>query len=331
MSRNISDLFGIDSNYRWTIIKRSAMAVIVVGILLMLANVSIQILPIWAGLAGTVAYFGQIFTYSQENPIRGSLKSWRSYGFAFPASVFATVAILACVAYRSAIPVQAAVINWRLGSISNDVGTPSKRSSNELRGIASAIAAARKQNIPIRPDIENRIRAMLVSSNSDSPNYWSAAGALVSYQSPEPHDLPDCFTTKPEHLTWKPIAPEAPSGAPPPDQVTYSDCRLDLNSGFVASEFNVSTPTNAVSIVCQRCEVVYSGGSLPISRAKGFVNLLFNDCSFSLQEPANSPEEKGLISTILHADDPKHVHYVAAGKVIPSPNGDVIVPSGVTP
>jgi hypothetical protein len=327
MRRSISNLFDDDSDVRWTLMRRTMVFTVAFGAVLMLASFSIQVVSIWTCLAGTVAYFGQVIAYCRGKQFRSSSRTVHKYGIASRVTAFAFVGILALIMYDSSAPVQAAVINWKLASIHENMQVKPQMVSKQLHGIASAITVAREQRIFIKPELENRVRAALIESNSDSPGYWSAAGALVSYQSPPPRVLPNCFETTPKHLTWKELGAQPHlSIPPPPDQVTYSACRLDLDSYISASEFKVETPTNEVSIVCQSCDVVYSGGPLPIANAKGFVNLIFNDCSFTLKAFDDSPRgAKSLISEILRAADPKHISYVAAGSVIHTAGGDQVI------
>jgi len=153
--------------------------------------------------------------------------------------------------------------------------------------------------------------AQVVQRNPELPEAWQAAAQLVSYESPQSDmNVPNCVNITPSQLSWVPVSPRFPGdqGTPPPHQFTLTHCHLDLDAPIDSSHFSPIGPPESFTIVCDRCVVTYSGGHIPLLGLKGYVNLIFNNCTFIFSSSGEPPPNgKSLIHTVLTSPNIEHV------------------------
>lgn len=250
-------------------------------------------------------------------------KEWSGFGTFVGVAIIVGTQWTAYVEFRTTTNMTIGGIEKRLTSMEGQLAktvVTSHASLNPaqfvrtLPDLGPSLATIRQQKVSVPRDIISSIRDELMATDSNSPGFWPATAELVNYRSPtigNPQN--DCAQTKPEHLIWKQLDHPGAVGTPPPDQVKFSNCRLDLDLPFPASVIS-PTQTDAVSIVCEYCKITYSGGKIPLLSLRGYVNLIFDDCSFVISASRESPERaKDLIIAALRSEDEKTISYSYSG------------------
>jgi len=247
------------------------------------------------------------------------LKSWSLPGAAVAIAIFVILQWTAYVEFRTTTNLTFGNIEKRLAGIEGQLAkivVTSHASLNPaqfvdtLPDLGPSLATLRQGNVSVPRDVVSAIRSQLIATIPNAPGFWPATAELVNYRSPMiPINLRECARTVPEHLTWRPLDHPEAAGAGPPDQVKFSNCHLDLDLPFPASVIS-PTNTDAVSIVCEHCKITYTGGKVPLLSLRGYVNLIFNDCSFAIRASSDSPERaKRLIAAALTSEDEKSISY----------------------
>jgi len=324
MKPQFDDFFLENSPERWRVIRRSILYTFGVATFMLSLGSSPDSTSVAAAIIAVVSYYGQLNTSQKRlaasRPVL-EVFSWRT---ALAPVCYAALGVFClCMLVRSPGVVDAAVVKWRIKTVEAHLDKTVSSSGPPLAKLTKQMTAARQQNIPIGPAVQREIRESLAAAtNLQLPGYLPAAGALINYGSPRLEgNPPDCLDTAPEHLYWRPLDPGSPISGAPPDQLKFTSCRLNLDSPDFAERFQPKTQNDAISLVCDKCQVVYNGGDLPVAKLKGFVNLIFTDCAFAVNLTDNSPvEARGLVSAILSSPDINHVNYIAAGKDIWSGN-----------
>jgi hypothetical protein len=319
--REITDeLFSANSSERWHIIFRSIFYTFLAASSLLLLGVSPEVSSFLAAGVASVSYYGQVNRFAEGVGTTHKGSEINHFHALSVASYAILVIFIVVITLRSPAAVEAAVVKWRIAAINRSLGGSQGSAGQQLPALASALTTARRHDTRIRPAVQREIGDSLAAARSlNLPGYLPAAGAFINYQSAElVPGLPNCLETVPEHLTWQPLGDlGSPDVNPPPDQIKFARCHLALDSPIFAQEFHPKTQTDALSLVCEKCEITYDGGELPIAKVKGYVNLIFTDCAFIVHLRDDSPgEAKGLVSAILNSPDTNNVHYIAAGKDI---------------
>ncbi len=173
-----------------------------------------------------------------------------------------------------------------------------------LPEVSTVLTVATTENVP-RPDLTlNAIRANLVRSKPQSPGFWGAAGAVITYQSgPGSDALPDCLATPPS------VTPSTP---PPTIPITdfpavYQNCQIELDSVEAAMKKNFFLRL----VEFRNCTVIYRGGQFAFPEG-GYWR--FVDCSFELlvKQPPAAPGQK-FIHSLLAAQDLRSVKISISG------------------
>lgn len=178
-----------------------------------------------------------------------------------------------------------------------------------LPELGTALSVVRTRNIDLPKKQVLAIRDNLVAISDRSPGFWQTATELIRYEAKPIGVAEDCARTNPEHLKWLPIDHPEYKGEPPPDQIRFRGCRLNLDAPLPSSAIR-ATQTDAVSIVCEDCTVHYSGGGSSILLTRKWVGLIFKDCAFDFSASDSSPDQgKNLITTVLSAPSIGDVSY----------------------
>jgi hypothetical protein len=317
------ELFGTNSSGRWRVINSSIIYTFLAASLSLIMGVSPEKTAVLAAAVAAASYCVQLRRLLERGSEAHKQSGTANYPLAFSMAAYGVLAMfLVLVVSRSPTSVEAEVINWRVAGLARALGDDRGNAGRPLPALASALTEAQRHGQRIQPSMQREINASLVAASKlNLPGYLPASAALIDYQSPKSvSELPDCLQTLPEQLSWYPFGSSPPPDAvPPPDQIKFTRCRLTLDSPTFARQFQPKTQTDGLSLVCENCEITYSGGELPIAKAKGFVNLIFTDCAFKVQLRDDSPNEaRGLVSAILAAPDIAHVNYIAAGYVTPT-------------
>ena len=312
MNRGLSVFFNHDRKARMAVFYSAAGAMALSGFI---ADVSGTYVPLAIAISlaiGAAVYFYFLYQYKEGAKLTKKVAiKFRFQQSNVPFGTLATASIL-LVAFvgASSSTVGAAIINWRLKTIDKKLSTNAAQSASELHDLTSTIAIARRRKILIDSDVEGELKSKLVRMDTNLPGFWPAAAELINYQSGIVKEPMDCAQTVPEHLTWAQVDHLESRGVPPPDQVKFQNCILDLDSPIPA-ELISTTQTDALSFVCQNCQVIYSGRSIPLFELRTSVHAILENCSFRVAASADSSRHgKGLIISILRSKDLLNVTYV---------------------
>lgn len=320
MKRTLADLYDISSVERWRIINRTVLITFCVAVVLLAVDFSPELTAVVASIVAMATYLVQFLTFAHDLArLKTAISKKRVYtgllsiAFAF----ICLVGLRVCA--KSSASVDEAVINWRISRINENLLGGDSGDGAPLSLLAAKLSVARQHNVKFEPAVMQQIKSSLADATAANiAGSLPVAGAFIDYSLPiKQSHKGNCLDTSPEHLTWKAITLTSRNVIPPPDQIKFENCTLDLDDSTFAQRFQPKTQTNAVSVVCVRCEIVYAGGQLPIAQVKGFVNLLFENCSFNVGFSNSSPEvARGLVADILKSENLAHIHYIAAGKDI---------------
>jgi hypothetical protein len=161
-------------------------------------------------------------------------------------------------------------------TIRQDLTTYASLPSNEFKAtlpeLSSAIAAAKRDNVKVAPQVIGDLQHQLTGAEG-TPEFWHAAGEFVSYKSFNttvltlPANMKRCVDAPPSPSTVKEVLNDTQLTINPG---VYENCQLTLDSAQEDTLLNSYLLGGTPSITFKHCLIVYRGG--PINLIIAFDN-----------------------------------------------------------
>jgi len=178
-----------------------------------------------------------------------------------------------------------------------------------LPQLKTALQAAKSTGAEASPAVIQTIQSRLSESNRDQPEFWGTAAALITYQAPQiGKEFPNCAQTS----SMRQVATAENNKVSFKQTYLFHDCLFNLDNSLPDSSFfpKPGSPGSGNTIECDRCQVTYSGGTIPVLGANGVKMLVFIACTFKFDASDNSPVlGKNLIASVLTAKDKQAITY----------------------
>ncbi len=190
---------------------------------------------------------------------------------------------------------------------------PMEEFKRSLLDLKTALSVARGEHVSASAEAVASIKSKLIKIDQDTPGFWGAAAAVISYQSPERvGDLPDCLLADPVGKDWS-VRGNVVTHGP----LVYSNCSIALNDPR-AVDILARTLTIA-NLMLKRCVVIYKGNPiilppLPPPRDRVIGSIIFDDCTFDIST-RGTPLAVGreLLTALLNARDPRSITFTPNG------------------
>jgi hypothetical protein len=206
------------------------------------------------------------------------------------------------------------LIVQRLGASSKLPLEEFRRQLKEFKALMGVAADAQASIPPATlAEIEKRMRAV----QTDTPVYWQAAAAFVTYKSAVTgvsiRELPACLNKEPVIRLAKAI--DAKQTTIELTKAVYEDCEFVIDSPVAAAVRQKFL--NFTGLELRRVRVVYQGGEVLFPSGSAGV-ATFIDCSFVLSLPGEpSKTGRGLIQTLLAATNLSNVEMISGSLIQP--------------